>query len=169
MMVDSGATREFISEEFVRENKLDSYLLPRAIRIRLADGSTSLSKYAVKLKFYIGQSLIEREFVLTRLKGEYQAILGYSFLKDINPRIDWTNGTIRIGSESIASAIVQKRTPDVKIISAKQMARIMRKSMKLEARERTNTNTNNNNINNCTKFYISALKEICPFPLDSLT
>ena len=131
-MTDSGATREFISEEFIWENRIETYSLPNAIRIRLADGTISLARQAVKIRFYLGSKQIEREFVVTRLQGDYQGILGYSFLKDINPEINWTNGTIKLrdDNDSLTTATVQKRTPDVQIISAKQMARMIKRNIK---------------------------------------
>ena len=70
----------------------------------------------------------------------------------------------------LTTATVQKRTPDVQIISAKQMARMIKRNIKRTAKDTVleNNNNNNNNNDNNTKFYISALREICPFPLDQL-
>jgi hypothetical protein len=43
-LVDSGATSDFISEEYVRDHQLNPQSLDNPLRIRLADGSTSIAR-----------------------------------------------------------------------------------------------------------------------------
>ena len=110
-LVDSGATRDFISERYVRDNQLSMHRLPKPLRIRLADGSMSMERWGVNLKLRIGDTWLTREFVSTRLAGRNQLILGYSFLQETNPIINWTDGTLRLpDADTALQAIVQKRT-----------------------------------------------------------
>ena len=49
----------------------------------------------VNIEFSIGSLKITQEFIVTRLSGHHQVILGFEFLKGYNPHIDWTTGTLR--------------------------------------------------------------------------
>ena len=127
-MVDSGATRYFISDTYVRDKQLSTYPLQQALRVRLADGSMSLARYGVSLAFYIGSSRVTQEFVVTRISGPYQLILGYTFLKQYNPLISWTHGTLTMpDTQEIIQAMIEKRHADIKLVSAKVMSRILKK------------------------------------------
>jgi hypothetical protein len=53
--------------------------------------------------------------------------LGYEFLKDFNPHIDWTAGTLRFNDMETVQAIDSKRKVDVKHLSGKQMSRLLKK------------------------------------------
>ena len=88
----------------------------------------SMARWGVNLKLRIGNTWLTREFVSTRLAGRNQLILGYSFLQETNPIINWTDGTLRLpDADTALQAIVQKRTVASEFISAKQMARILQK------------------------------------------
>ena len=75
-LVDSGATKDFISDLYVRDQLLVTHPLKQPLRIRLADGSMSMARYGTVLSFSIGTLQISREFVVTRLSGSHQIILG---------------------------------------------------------------------------------------------
>ena len=79
--------------------------------------------YGVKREFNIGSLKIPQEFIVTLLSGQPQIILGYEFLKDFNPHIDWAAGTLRFSEMETIQAIVFKRIADVKHLSGKQMSR----------------------------------------------
>ena len=89
----------------------------------------SMARYGTVLSFSIGTLQISREFVVTGLSGSHQIILGYSFLKDYNPVIDWSTGILKMKDHDSVQAIVTKRTADVKILSAKQMFRLLNKEV----------------------------------------
>jgi hypothetical protein len=61
---------------------------------------------------------------VTRLFGQHQIILGYEFLKEFNPHIDWTAGTLRISDNETIQAIITKRMADVKHLSGEKMSRL---------------------------------------------
>jgi len=168
-LIDSGATLDFISKDYVRELKLPTHRLKHTLRVRLADGSLSLTKLGVMLTIKIGTEHIEREFVLTKLTGSHQMILGLKFLKDYNPDINWTNGTLCIPTstdEVTIHAIVQKRTVESAFVSAKQMARMMVQDQKRREKSRKELCTGRFESEPSSVFYICAMKEIMDIDYD---
>ena len=159
-LVDSGATREFCNEEYVRRKKLHTHQLKQPLRVRLADGSMSLSRTGITLTVDIGKTTVEREFVVTRLSGPYDLILGYSFLKDYNPTINWSEGSLSIPASGVLNAIVTKRTSDVKLLSGKQMTRLLKKEQNLLEKRKNlplrEIDTNTSNL----RVYLSSLRPI---------
>ncbi len=120
-LVDSGATRNFCFDNYAREKTLATHSLTNPLRIRLADGNMSMSRYGVYIEFHIGSLKFTQEFIdVTRLSSQHQIILGYEFLKEYNPHIDWTYGTLRFSDTETVQAIITKRTADVKHLSGKQ-------------------------------------------------
>ena len=93
-LVDSGVTNNFCSDSYVREKLLSTHPPANPLRIWLADGSLSMARHGVNIGFNIGSLKISQEFIVTRLSGQHQIILGYEFLKDFNPHIDWAAGTL---------------------------------------------------------------------------
>ena len=79
----------------MREKLLSTHSLANPLRIRLADGSMSMSRHGVNIEFNIGSLKISQEFIVTRLSGQHRIVLGYELLKDFNPHIDWAAGTLR--------------------------------------------------------------------------
>ncbi len=53
--------------------------------------------------------------------------MGYEFLKEFNPHIDWTPSTVRFSDMEIVQAIMTKRTADVKHLSGKQISSLLNK------------------------------------------
>ncbi len=118
-LVDSGATQKNCSDTYVRDTHLITYPLTNTLRIRLADGSMSMAMFRVNVDFNIGVLKITQELIVTRLSGQHYIILGYELLKEFNPQIDWTTGTLRFSDMETVQAIVSKRVADAKHISGK--------------------------------------------------
>ena len=78
-----------------------------------------MARYGVNIEFHIGSFKISQEFIVTRLSSHHQIILGYEFLKDFNPHIDWTAGALRFNDMETVHAIVTKRKADVKHLTGK--------------------------------------------------
>jgi len=55
----------------------------------------SMARHGVNIEFNIDSLKISQELIVTRSSGQQQIILGYEFLKDFNPHIDWAAGTLR--------------------------------------------------------------------------
>ena len=136
-LIDSGATKNFVSSDYVRAKRLITHSLDKPLRIRLADGSLSMARDGVYIDYTIGTKPFRNEFIVTRLSGDHSIILGYSWLQENNPTIHWSTGTLSFtdeGHSNPVSAVVQKRTADVQFVSAKQMARIIDKEHKRTSR-----------------------------------
>ena len=91
ILLDSGASTEFISSAFVKKASLD--LEPSNRTIRLADGSVVPADGQVRMHTEMtaavgGPLEFDATFVATTLEG-YDAILGATWLKRFNPPIDW--------------------------------------------------------------------------------
>jgi hypothetical protein len=69
----------------VRDKHLATHPFVNPLRIRLADGSMSMARFGVNIEFNIGAMKITEEFIVTRLSGQRQIILGYEFLKYFKP------------------------------------------------------------------------------------
>ena len=94
LLVDSGATGQFISSKFVADHKLKLSPLPSPDYVKLADGSRH--KAGSKLssaKVSIGKYTDTLDLVALPLSG-YDGILGMSWLEEYNPKIDWKSGTV---------------------------------------------------------------------------
>jgi hypothetical protein len=113
----------------VRDKHLFTHILTNPLRIRLADGSMSMARFGVKVDFNIGALKLTQEFIVTRLSGQHQIILGYEFLKEFNPQIDWSTGTLHFSDMETVQAIVSKRVADATHLSGKQMARLLKKEI----------------------------------------
>ena len=80
-----------IDEAFAIWNRLKLIDLPTALPLRLFDGSTLNSvskKTVVPITFSMGESHIINYYV-TRLDKIYAAVLGYDWLVQHNPQINW--------------------------------------------------------------------------------
>ena len=96
VLVDSGAGRNFLDAEFARRCGLR--LAPNAFEVTLAGGQQTKSQGTYNGPFRLrgGEGGEERsiggeaEFVVTPLRGAAcDAVLGWPFLSQLNPRIDW--------------------------------------------------------------------------------
>jgi hypothetical protein len=94
-----------------------------------------MARQGVNIEFKIGLLKITQEFIVTRLSGQHQIIMGYKFLKDFNPHIDWTVGTLRFSKLETVQAIISKRIADVKALSGKQMPRLLEKDFERKESE----------------------------------
>ena len=116
-MVDCGATALFISEGFVKENRVRTRPLNRRIRLCNIDGSEnragSISRSA-RLCLRVGDAREWHEFMVTNL-GPEEVVLGLPWLRKVNPEIDWKRGTLSLDdgrerrAERIAANRVQRR------------------------------------------------------------
>jgi hypothetical protein len=97
-MVDCGATALFISEKFVKENKVRTNPLDRKIRLCNIDGSEnrvgSIARSA-RLRLQVGDSREWLDFMVTNL-GPEDLVLGLPWLRKMNPAIDWREGTLEM-------------------------------------------------------------------------
>jgi len=80
-LIDSGATKNICSDSYVREKSLSNHPLLNPFRIRLADGTSRMARDGVIIEFITGSLKSSQSFIVTRLFGTNQIILGIEFLK----------------------------------------------------------------------------------------
>ncbi|GLB39299.1 putative retrotransposable element tf2 155 kda protein type 1-like [Lyophyllum shimeji] len=95
-LLDSGASGLFLHIRFVREHGITTRTLSRPIPVKNVDGTANaagaITEVVDLVLQYNGHS--ERVvFAVTDL-GEQDMILGYTWLKEHNPEIDWAAGTV---------------------------------------------------------------------------
>jgi len=102
LLVDSGASSNFLSESWARtvHLKLEELDVPRDLI--LADGTSSrVMRIARKTTVCIGGYRDEIDFYVTSL-GRYNLILGTPWLRTVNPMIDWKKSSIYVGSHDLS-------------------------------------------------------------------
>ena len=110
-LVDSGSSDCFLDSVFVARNELPTREIT-PLPISLIDGTVNMYVNCVVLlpiKLSCGYVCVS-EFYVTKLKGTYPAVLGYSWLSYYNPTIDWAERTILIKSSS-PSQLMSPSTP----------------------------------------------------------
>ncbi|MBW0515184.1 hypothetical protein O181_054899 [Austropuccinia psidii MF-1] len=98
ILIDSGATNSFIAKQFVHKYSLTMSELPEKIPLVILDSSESSSLFVTHHTKYIVELPSFPRFewdllVIDTPKGE-DLILGFEFLNQFNPSIDWRQGLI---------------------------------------------------------------------------
>jgi len=97
-LLDSGATRSFIDRDFVQLKGINTWTLSRNIPVFNVDGSPNkagqISEVVDVLLHYKTHS--ERMLLAVSRLGKQSLILGYNWLKDHNPKIDWEKGEVEM-------------------------------------------------------------------------
>src|ERR1700734_1349272 len=96
-LIDSGAGGIFIDQNYVNKLQLDTKLLDTPVKARNVDGTinkTGTIKSYVNLSFTIGDRKCQNRFYFTGL-GKQKIILGFTWLQENNPEINWKTGTIK--------------------------------------------------------------------------
>ncbi len=160
-LVISGATHKKCSDSYVRAKLLITHSLSNPLRIRLADESMSMARYGVRLQFQIDTLKISKEFIVTRVSGQHQIILGYEFLKEFNPHVDWTACILRISDNETIQGIITKRMADVNHLSGKQMSRLYKKEITRKSKPNIKSLYNERDD---LRTYIGTLKQVSTMP-----
>jgi len=97
-LLDSRATRSFIDRDFVHSKGMNTWTLSRNILVFNIDGSPNkagqISEVVDVVLRY--KTYSERMLLAVSGLGKQSLILGYNWLKDHNPKIDWEKGEVEI-------------------------------------------------------------------------
>ena len=128
ILIDSGATRDFISSQFVAKNRVQKMALETPLRVRLADGSFCMTRTGVDLQFCVGEDYTDkRRFIATDLQG-YDLVLGMPWLRQYEPAILW--GRQEIIAPWRIKGVATRVGPSIQLLSAEKMARCLRSGRK---------------------------------------
>jgi hypothetical protein len=101
IMIDSGATRNFISKDFVENKGIPYTCIREPYDLRTIEGLTfqnSVTHETQKGKLEIPGAVRETQFDITRIAEGQDIILGLPWLEKENPQIDWKKQTVSIPS-----------------------------------------------------------------------
>ena len=90
-LVDSGAMENFMDRRLVERIKLGTRQLDQPVKLRNIDGTfntTGQITHFLDLLVTRGAKKVKQRFYVTGLSG-IELILGYPWLRDFNPQIDW--------------------------------------------------------------------------------
>jgi len=90
-LVDSGAMENFIDHETVKRLQLGTKKLDKPIPVCNIDGTNNSAGHIthyLELLITRGTKKVPSRFYVTNL-GSDRLILGYPWLRDFNPQIDW--------------------------------------------------------------------------------
>jgi len=97
-LLDSGATGSFIDRDFIRSKGINTWTLSCNIPVFNVNGSSNeagqISEVVDILLRYKTHS--ERMLLAVSGLGKQSLILGYNWLKDHNPKIDWEKEEVEI-------------------------------------------------------------------------
>lgn len=97
-LIDSGATKSFIDEAFVRLHSIKTSDLKLARLLFLFNGSPSTNGHIKKVVVadldIVGLGKVPVRLLVTPLPNTFPVVLGFDFLKKANPITDWERGTI---------------------------------------------------------------------------
>ena len=117
ILIDSGATRNFIRTDVVKQLHLQQKQYNKPVKVTIADGnSTEYNGYIKQLRFQLNRTEFKDQFDVFPLT-HYDAILGISWLEKENPQPNWITKTLRVtkNSESIELTADWKRKHDTEI------------------------------------------------------
>ena len=99
LLIDSGATRNFVNTDTIINLGIRVETLEKAIQVTLIDGKVSSEgniRNFVRVKLLFENGIEQEEtFFLTKIDAIHPWILGYEWLKRRNPLIDWSKPSLQ--------------------------------------------------------------------------
>ena len=94
--LDCGATGKFIDQNYAKAKGMELETLKKSIKVYNVDGTQNKRgtiRHYIDLNIEIHGKTCKERFLVTGL-GKHRIILGFPWLKDMNPIIDWDKGTL---------------------------------------------------------------------------
>ncbi len=96
-LIDSGATTNFINFAFVKKHNLEMKQVATPLKVSNSDGTINKQgqiTHQVFAKISLGGYVSSHKLYVINL-GDKDMMIGYTYLHQHNPEIDWTAGTLR--------------------------------------------------------------------------
>ena len=97
-LLDSGATSNFIDRDFIRTKGINTRSISHPIPVYNIDGSPNeagqISEVVDVVLCY--KTHFERTLLAVSSLGRQNMILGYTWLKDHNPKVNWQTGEVQM-------------------------------------------------------------------------
>src|SRR5258708_28419782 len=130
-LLDSGSLHSFVNETFALKNRLKFLYLLKAILLRMFNGSTTSTvnrTCCIPITFSTSE-LHTMELFVTKLDEEYLVVLGYDWLTQHNPSIDWVETKIMFCNPETQKTLPEvprlaPRVIDIRLVSKRTMDRI---------------------------------------------
>jgi len=122
VLIDSGASHSFISEDLVKKFHLKGQTLPQRHTLIFADGTRREVNQTVKGELIIQEYRTQIQLQVAPIK--HDIILGMDWLRRTNPEIDWQKQKITINQEGRKIKLIPDVPPeaqDLGVISALQL------------------------------------------------
>jgi len=97
-LLDSGVTRSLIDRDFVRSKGMNTQTLLHNIPVFNVDGSPNEAGQISEVVDVVLRYKTHSKRILLAVSGlrKQSLILGYDWLKDHNPKIDWEKGEVEM-------------------------------------------------------------------------
>jgi len=95
-LLDSGTTENFLDTRMVHRLKLATQVLKEPRYIYNVDGSNNKAgqiTHSCQLEPIYNGKNVKQQFFISDL-GQDRALLGYPFLREFNPQVDWEKGKL---------------------------------------------------------------------------
>jgi len=97
-LLDSGATGSFINRDFIRSKEINTQTLSCNILVFNVDSSSNEARQISKVVNVLLRYKTHSERMLLAISGlgKQSLILGYNWLKDYNPKINWEKEEVKM-------------------------------------------------------------------------
>ncbi|KAL8121324.1 hypothetical protein AgCh_018164 [Apium graveolens] len=129
VLFDSGATRSFISQDFVDKLHCEFKLLEQALMIELANkNQVSVDRVCPKCNIEVGGHQFYANLIPFKL-GEFDVILGMDWLSENNAHIDCKNRKVRLQTlDSKKKVIFRGNKQEKKFLTIAQVKKLLRQN-----------------------------------------
>ena len=128
-LIDSGASRQFVSKAFATKLNGPRVLKQTPDTVKLADGHIINSEHVQRLDFSLSTYSDVDTFHEVDLEG-FDLILGRPWLSRINPDINWKTGTLRVKHQGVTTTLSKmdddatRRIASTLIVSVTQLRKL---------------------------------------------
>src|SRR6266481_1310397 len=126
-LLDSGLSHSFVNKAFAMDNKLKFSYLPNPILLKMFDRSTpsNVSKKVWMLITFSTGETHHLELFVTSLDENYSLILGYDWLAQHNPSIDWMETKIMFREpKNPKEELASSKKIDIHMVSTLMMTKL---------------------------------------------